>query len=395
MYVVRIYKDYDTNKLLGAKVVDENTLEFRDIEWDILTKAVKNNPNSIFNVEIDKYGKAKLKNMNPKQKIRYYNQHYVDNLVINQYCIITGNRLGKISFIADYDDGIQSGTDVNIGDIASILGISDISKLKLYNAYIEIGNSDYEIYIFRGDNYRKLQKLGTTDVKNVFGHDWGYQVDSIGQDGIRLLTLERINEVGEATVPNGVSYIGEFLGGVNSLILPISVKGLGAGCFEDTDDLYRVVLGKGILYIPEDCFRDSSIREIKLSGSEEEIGDHAFETSMIRGSIVTSAIKIGRCAFSQTGISTLITTRAQEIGVCAFEYCYNLTKVKFDDELRVIKGGAFRGCNKLKEVFIPQHVVHIGKHAFKDCSRLRIARVPISCNIGEDAFPKKCQIIKY
>ena len=84
MYVVRIYKDYDTNKLLGAKVVDENTLEFRDIEWDILTKAVKNNPNSIFNVEIDKYGKAKLKNMNPKQKIRYYNQHYVDNLVINQ-----------------------------------------------------------------------------------------------------------------------------------------------------------------------------------------------------------------------------------------------------------------------------------------------------------------------
>ena len=56
MYVVRIYKDYDTNKLLGAKVVDENTLEYRDIEWDILTKAVKNNPNSIFNVEIDKYG---------------------------------------------------------------------------------------------------------------------------------------------------------------------------------------------------------------------------------------------------------------------------------------------------------------------------------------------------
>lgn len=395
MYVVRIYKDYNTDKILGAKIVDENTLEFKDIEWNMLVKAVKNNPGSIANVEINQYGKVKLKNMNPKQKIKYYNQHYVDNLVINQYCIITGNKLGKISFIADSNDGIHSGTDVNIGDIASILGVSDIGKLKLYNAYIETGNNDYEIYIFRGDNYRKLQKLGVTDIKNVIGQDWEYKVASIGQDGIRLSTLERINEAGEATIPNGVSYIGEFLGGVNNLIIPISVKGLGDGCFEDTDDLYRVVLEKGIVYIPENCFRESSIREIKFSGYEEEIGNYAFEASMIQGSIVTSAIKIGKSAFGQTNISTIITTRAEEIDICAFEFCLNLTKIKFDDKLRIIRGGAFRGCTKLKEVFIPQHVAHIGKHAFKDCNRLRIAKVPINCNIGDDAFPKKCQIIRY
>ncbi len=395
MYIVRVYKDYDTNKKLGAKIVDENTLMFKDVSWDELTYALKSHPNIIVNAEIDKYGRARLKNMNPKQKVKYYRQQYVDNLVIDQYCIITGSSLGEISFIADSNDGIESGKNVNIGDIASILHVVDISKLKLYNAYIEIGNNDYEIFLYRENNYRKLPKLNITDIKNVIEPGWGYKIDSIGQDGIRLQSLERIDETGEATVPNGISHIGRFIGGVNHLILPISVKSLDEGCFEETDDLYKITLGMGIAYIPESCFENSSLRECRFSGYEEGIGESAFESSMLQGSVVTSAIKIDKCAFSQTNISSVVTTRAQEIGVCAFEYCLKLTRLKFDDQLVVIKGGAFRGCARLTEVYLPKHVKYIGKHAFKDCSKLKVARVPLDCDIKEDAFPKKCQIIKY
>lgn len=395
MYVVRLYKDYDTNKNVGVKIVDEATMQFREVDWETLVKAIKQNPHSIANVEMDAYGKVRLKNMNPNHKIRYYNQHHVDNLIINQYCIITGNRLGRVDFIADSPNGIHCGSNVTIGDIASTLGVEDIGKLKLYNAYIETNASDYDVYIFTGNNYRKLAKLKLASVVDLLGDEWEYEILGIGQDGIRLDYLERIEEVGEATVPIGISYIGEFGGGVNILTLPITVKELGDSCFEEVEDLFKIMIGKGIKEIPYCCFKDSSVREVKFSGCEEKIGDFAFATSDIRGSVVTNAIIIGKEAFSQTAITSLITVRAREIGVCAFEYCSNLAKVKFYDDLEVIKGGAFRGCSKLKEVYLPQNVKHIGKHAFKDCSKLRVAKVPLSCNIGEDAFPKKCQIIRY
>lgn len=395
MYVVRVYKDYDTNKNVGAKIVDEKTMQFREVDWETLEKVVRKNSNSIDNMEIDSYGKVKLKNLNPNRKIKYYNQHYIDNLIINQYCIITDNRIGRLDFVADSNNGIHYGKNVSIGDIATTLGVPEISKLKLFNAYVELGTSDYEVYVFKGNNYRKLPKLKLTSVVDLLGDEWDYKLLGTGQDGIRLARLERVDKVGEATLPDGISYIGEFLGGVNSLILPISVKELGIGCFEKLDDLIRVEIGKGINHIPKNCFRDSSVKEVKFSGYEELIGEYAFYASNIRGPVVTSAIEIKREAFSQTGITSLITTRAKEIDICAFEFCSDLSKVKFDCALEIIKGGAFRSCSRLKEVYIPQSVKHIGKHAFKGCNKLRLAQVPIECNIADNAFPKKCQIIRY
>lgn len=395
MYVIRLYKDYNTNKNVGAKIADSSTLQFIEVSWEDLVQTVRKNPNAIKNMEIDKYGRVKLKDLNPNCKIKYYKQHYVDNLLINQYCIITGNSVGRLSFIADSTDGVHCGNNVTVGEIAATLGIPEISKLKMYNAYIEVGTNDYIIYVFNGTNYRKLQSLIVSNVDNVLGPEWEYQVCSIGQDGIRLSYLDRVEEISEAAIPDGVSYIEEFLGGVNSLILPITLKGLGKGCFEEIDDLYKIDLGKGLSNIPERCFRDSSVREVRFSGLEEVIEESAFATSDIRGSVVTGAYIIGKEAFSQTNITALVTVRAKEIGICAFEYCTSLARVRFDDNLLVIKGGAFRGCSKLEEVYLPPNVKQIGKHAFKDCSRLKLARVPVSCNIGEDAFTKRCQIIKY
>lgn len=251
MYVVRVYKDYDTNKNVGAKIVDEKTMQFREVDWETLEKVVRKNSNSIDNMEIDSYGKVKLKNLNPNRKIKYYNQHYIDNLIINQYCIITDNRIGRLDFVADSNNGIHYGKNVSIGDIATTLGVPEISKLKLFNAYVELGTSDYEVYVFKGNNYRKLPKLKLTSVVDLLGDEWDYKLLGTGQDGIRLARLERVDKVGEATLPDGISYIGEFLGGVNSLILPISVKELGIGCFEKLDDLIRVEIGKGINHIPK------------------------------------------------------------------------------------------------------------------------------------------------
>ena len=395
MYVVRLYKDYNTNKNLGVKLADEIKMQHLEMSWENFVQLVKMNPNRIANAEVDSYGNVRLKNLNPKRKYRHYKQTLEGNLVINHYCIITKTQLGKLCFIADSDDGIHSGEYVSIGDIATTLNIGNISKLKLYNAYVEENNNDYDVYVFNGNNYRKLHKLSTVGAKDLIGDDWLFEIYSLGQDGIRLSILEHIEDVDNAVIPHGISSIGKFLGGVKKLRIPISVKELGCGCFESLDDINTVEIESGVTIIPNNCFKNSSIKEVKFSGYEKVIEDCSFASSALRGIVATSATRIGKKAFSRTSISSLVTVGAVEIGVCAFEYCNQLERVKLNDGLLIIRGGAFRGCTKLKEILIPATVRHIGRSSFKDCKRLRIARVPLGCDIGENAFPDNCKIIRY
>ena len=54
MYVIRLYKDYNTNKNVGAKIADSSTLQFIEVSWEDLVQTVRKNPNAIKNMEIDK-----------------------------------------------------------------------------------------------------------------------------------------------------------------------------------------------------------------------------------------------------------------------------------------------------------------------------------------------------
>lgn len=395
MYVVRVYKDYNTKRNIGAKVVDEKTLEFTEVSWDGLTYAVQNDPNSIQNVGLDQYGKATLKNMNPSKKIKYYNQEYKSNVIINQYCIILGNNMGKMSFIADSTIGIHYNESATLGEIATILGINDISKLKLFNAYVEKENNSYSVYLFKGDCYRKLPKLDNTSVEKILGHDWEYALDCVAQDGVRLKALRHREYVNSARVPDGVSHIERFMGRVKSLEIPMSVKSLGMGCFEEEGYLKEIKIGNGIQEIPYCCFADSSIKTVRFSGYEQRISDEAFKMSELSGALVTGAKSIGKYAFSCTHITSLNLPNIEEIDIYAFEYCSQLKKIKFGDSLKVIDAAAFRDCTKLEEVEFSASTLVIGKSAFKDCKKLKEVRVASTTNIEKDAFPSKCKIIRY
>ena len=397
MYLIRLYKDYNTNKPVGAKIVDEKTLECIELPWDELRQAVKTGAIAVNNLEIDRFDRLRLKNMNPSKKVKYYRQQYVDNLTINQYCIILGSNVGKVRYIADTNDGVNYGENATLGEIASTLGISDIGDIKFFNGYVkEEMKGNYGVYKYNGNCYRKLQSLtNNVNIKAIINDEWGYSVIGVGQDGIRLRKLEHINGAGEACVPEGISYIGRFGGGVNNLTFPISVKRLGEGCFEDLEDIRSIMFGRGIKEIPSECCLNSSIKRVKFSGAEEVIGDNAFRESDLCGSVITNALKIGKHAFSSTNIKFVSTLSAKFIDSCAFEYNYKLEKAKLGSNLEVLGPGAFRGCDRLSEVEIPRTTKVIGKHAFKDCKRLKEVRVPYSTKIEDGAFPKKCKIVRY
>lgn len=85
-----------------------------------------------------------------------------------------------------------------------------------------------------------------------------------------------------------------------------------------------------------------------------------------------------------------------KIGAWAFENCNeNLVSVEIPNSVIEIGRNAFFHCWDLKSISIPNSVKAIGNNAFGFCMNLKTAYVPKGCKLGEDAFPKKCNIELY
>lgn len=57
------------------------------------------------------------------------------------------------------------------------------------------------------------------------------------------------------------------------------------------------------------------------------------------------------------------------VGIQSFSGCTSMHTVRFGN-LEKIQREAFAGCTRLKEVQIPESILHIGEGAFQDCKRL-------------------------
>ena len=75
------------------------------------------------------------------------------------------------------------------------------------------------------------------------------------------------------------------------------------------------------------------------------------------------------------------------IGDEAFRECNSLTSVTIPDSVTTIGGYTFYGCSSLTSVTIPDSVMSIGSYAFHDCSSLTSVTIPDSVTtIGRNAF---------
>lgn len=394
MWIVRLYKHIDTNRILGAKVVDNN-MQSADIPWDILKSMVRNNPTQFYNLELTENNRVKLKNLNPKHRIKYYKQIYKGDIVANQYCIITNASVGRLSFIADTENSIVYGEDVTVGDIASQLGIADISELNMYNAYIDNCNNKISVWVYNGNSYRKVQNVNIDNIKLEGFKNWDVNILDANQDGLVIDGIKHKNFVDKAEIPNGVKQLNHFCGNVKELEIPISVKIFGDGCFAYLKDLKKLKIGKGIQEIPPLCFKHSSINQIKFSGCEKIICKGAFVKSKIKGLISTSAEEIQESAFMHTDITTLSMYNIKKIGYRAFYFCTKLKSIKFGDQLEIVDEEAFCYCDKVEEINLPKTTRIIGDKAFY-CSKLKVAHIPKEVeHIGHLAFPENCKIDYY
>ena len=128
-----------------------------------------------------------------------------------------------------------------------------------------------------------------------------------------------------------------FLSPVQEVILPKTIKSIGAGAFSH-------------------CFK---LETVRLPESCTQIGDGAF---------------YGCAALKTMQIPLGVT----HVGRCTFFMCEGLEEVSIPKSVTNIEDYAFVRCRSLKKVLLPLNLTHLGDGAFAQCTSLVDVKIPMA-----------------
>ena len=138
---------------------------------------------------------------------------------------------------------------------------------------------------------------------------------------------------------------------------------IGEGVFEDNDDISSITLPNTVSSIGANAFAGSSIEEVYLPEGLLTIGENAFKNcSSLTSVVIPNSVRtIGANAFD---------------GATALKYVvFSTTNVRRINDLE-IANNAFKGCEALTSLNLPNRVKTVGEGAFSGCTNLETLTVP-------------------
>lgn len=284
-------------------------------------------------------------------------------------------NLGAFRATIDYDAG--DGAPGWVKDIYSSAGklhfrVEDNGAGKKRSATIHLAPEDKEPVEIRINQsgkegaYIELNKPGTLASFINFSRKERYQ-------NIRLVAPAGINADDINTLRNKELAI------VNIDLTDVAMTNLPEGAFEGNRSLQKMTLPRGLMSIGNAAFAGSRLKEIVYSAPLvlNAIGDRAFEGC--------SGLKLDR---------VFIVVSLQSIGERAFAGAFtesesNHLNLAGASGLRTIGKEAFRACNTLTKLTLPQSLSEIGEGAFSECYNLANERLDLPASlttIGAEAF---------
>ncbi len=151
--------------------------------------------------------------------------------------------------------------------------------------------------------------------------------------------------------------------------------------------------------IAENAFKgDIRLHTLTLPVSVTEIGESAFESSMLRNiNLFCSVSRIGRNAFRGCGElreANLAETRVESLPDSVFAGCANLERLKLPKKLLRIGAHAFEHCFSLSSVVLPETLETVEEGAFSRCNSLKTVSFEGNAlnRMASDAFAECTEI---
>lgn len=185
----------------------------------------------------------------------------------------------------------------------------------------------------------------------------------------------------------------KYTGNDDVLAIPEGIMDIGKGCFAGNVNLRKVKLPNSLKIVSKNAFLGcSNLEEIEFNENLTDIGAKAF---MECSSLQTITFPSNLCLLGEdilTGTGVYDNKSNWHDGMliindCVLDADKNMEgECDIPDGCRVVAQYAFKECEKIESVTMPNSVIAIGKHAFDTCKSLKW--VKLSQNLSE--ISKSC-----
>lgn len=194
-------------------------------------------------------------------------------------------------------------------------------------------------------------------------------------DNIMIRYLRRI-EFSQGFKKLGVSafsHWGKSCERLEEVILPEGTESIGDYAFDGCSALRHIDLPNTLVHIGMDAFRDSGLVSITIPDSVTCLKGNPFS-----GCLALESIDVSPDHPTLMFKNGMLIDKKTKTLICCLA---SVEEIDFSGSgFKKIGTGAFRGCQHLKTVEIPEGVVSIGDCAFMNCKKLEKLVIPASVN---------------
>ncbi|MCM1350393.1 MAG: leucine-rich repeat protein [Prevotella sp.] len=301
---------------------------------------------------------------------------------LQEVTITSGECIPALSFIgcSNLTHIAMTGDMITIG-VSAMSGCKNLTTLTLPNTIQKIEGSAFD-----NTNIQHLYYLGTieewcnitiqsspfydiysTSVQDIQPLNHFYQLDENCQ----------WKEITSIEIPTSITEIGsnQFNGFhfVTNIVIPTTVKRINANAFANCIGVNELVIPNSVIefgsYLSDfsGClYKCINLKKLTLPFIGETL-DKAYESGLAglfdRQSVPTS-------------LQEVIVTQGTAIPEGAFRNCNSLKRIVIPNTITVIEDSAFSGCNQLMNMLLPTGLIQIGENAFSGCGSLTQLHIP-------------------